>query len=374
MNINALKKNMKIGFIINPIAGMGGSVGLKGTDNLYNEAIKLGAKPVAPSRAMEFLQNSINFLKDHLIITCGNEMGENIIKEIKLVNYQIVHEPKLNTTREDTIECAKSMKNADIIIFVGGDGTARDILNAVDRKNPILGIPSGVKMYSAVFASSPKSGSEILKLFLSGKALVQEREVMDIDEDLYRQNKLSIKLFGYALVPYVPEYVQNSKAEIYSTEEEEDKQGIAEFFIDNMERDVLYLLGPGTTVKKINEILNVESTLLGFDALYNGQIIMKDLNEKMILNLMEKYEKVKIVLTPIGNQGFIIGRGNLQLTEKVLEKFTKDDLIILATPLKLSGINNLLVDLNEKLAEKFVSYHRVIYGYGRIKMVKVLSA
>ncbi|MGC8663690.1 MAG: ATP-NAD kinase family protein [Thermoplasmata archaeon] len=366
---------MKIGFLINPIAGMGGSVGLKGTDNLYEDALKLGAKPVSPSRAREFIMSAKKYLKDHQVITCGKDMGENVLQDSDICNYEIVYEPKKITTRNDTLECAKKLKNANIIIFVGGDGTSRDILDAVDRDVPILGIPSGVKMYSAIFASSPKSGSELLKLFITGNSSLQEREVMDIDEDLYRQNKLVIKLYGYAKVPYYSEYVQNSKAEIYSTEEEEDKQGIAEFFLDTMERDTLYLLGPGTTVKKITEILNLESTLLGFDALYNGKIIMKDLNEKNILDLLQNYKNIKVVLTPIGNQGFIIGRGNLQLTVHVLEKIKKEDIMILATPLKLSGIRNLFIDIdNKEIEKKFEGYYKVIYGYGRIIIMKVLPA
>lgn len=366
---------MKIGFLINPIAGMGGSVGLKGTDNLYEEALKLGAKPVSPERARQFLLLSKDFLLKQEILTCGGSMGEDILNELQFNNLEIVYSPDKKTTSKDTKECVKRMKNASIIVFVGGDGTARDIFEAIDKNIPILGIPSGVKMYSAVFASSPHSASQILKYFIDGQAPLQEREIMDIDEESYRKNRLDIKLFGYAIVPYLPEYIQNSKAEIYSTEEEEDKQGIAEYFIDTMENDVLYLLGPGTTVKKITELLNLDSTLLGFDALYNKKIIAKDLNEKNIIDLFNKFENRKIVLTPIGNQGFIIGRGNLQLTKEVLKYITKDNIIILATPQKLSMIKNLLIDIGDEVLEnRLTGYYKVIYGYGRMTMVKAVRA
>jgi len=365
---------MKIGFIVNPIAGMGGSVGLKGTDNLYDEALRLGAKPVAPEKARQFLIYAMEYVLEHEIISCGGEMGEIILKSLNLKNYEIVYYPGGKTTREDTIECAKILSNSSIIVFVGGDGTARDIVKAIDEKVPILGIPSGVKMYSAVFASSVHAGSETLRFFLEGKAQLMERELMDINEEMYRKNSLDIKLYGYAKVPYVPDYVQNSKAEIYSTEEEEDKQGIAEFFIDTMDMDALYLLGPGTTVKKITELLNLNGTLLGFDALYKGKIIANDLNEKLILELLDKFNKITIVLTPIGNQGFILGRGNLQITERVLEKIRKEDIMILATPSKLSGIKNLIIDIGDQVLEKkFTGYYKVITGYGRMKMYKVIS-
>lgn len=365
---------MKIGFIVNPIAGMGGSVGLKGTDNLYEEAVKLGAKPVSPERAKQFLDFCSDFVKDHEILTCGGPMGENILKEANFKNYSVIYKPAEKTSSEDTLRCAELISKSDIIVFVGGDGTARDIIQAVDKKVPVLGIPSGVKMYSAVFASTIHAGSEILRRFIEGKAQVMEREVMDIDEEMYRNNRLVIKLYGYALVPYVLDYVQNSKAEIYSTEEDEDKQGIAEFIIDTMEKDTLYILGPGTTVKKITELLDQQGTLLGFDAMVNKKIIELDLNEKKILELLDIYKKRKIVLTPIGNQGFIIGRGNLQLTERVLGKIEKEDIILVATPLKLSGIKNLLIDIsNKNIEKKFLGYYKVLVGYGRMKVYKVIA-
>jgi len=363
---------MKIGFIVNPIAGMGGSVGLKGTDNLYEKAIELGAREVSQERAREFLENSKEVLKNFEILTVSGKMGENVLKECGIENFIIVYKTKEKTDRYDTIESARIMlkNNVDILIFVGGDGTARDIVEAVDSKIPVLGIPSGVKMYSAVFTPTPFSAVQILKEFLKNNVSFQEREVMDIDEEKYRMNRLEIKLYGYLKVPYLDDFVQNSKAEIYSTEDEEDKQGIAEFIIDNMENEVTYILGPGTTVKKIQELLGIEYTLLGFDAVKNKKLIGKDLNEKGILTLLNG--KVKIILSPIGNQGFIIGRGNLQLTKEVLKRINREDIIVVSTPLKLQGIKYLLVDTGDRsLDMKFSGYYKVIVGYGRMKIVEV---
>ncbi len=363
---------MILGFIVNPVAGMGGSVGLKGTDNLYEKALDLGAKEISQERAGEFIENSKEILKNFDILTVSGKMGENVLKQYGIKNFKVVYESKERTDRFDTIESAKLMLNygVNILIFVGGDGTARDIVEAVDSKIPVLGIPSGVKMYSAVFTPTPFSACEILKKLIEGNVLFQEREVMDIDEEKYRMNELNIKLYGYLIVPYVENFVQNSKAEIYSTEDEEDKQGIAEFIIDNMEDDVVYILGPGTTVKKIQELLGIEFTLLGFDAVKNKKIIGKDLNESGILKLLN--ENVKIVLSPIGNQGFIIGRGNLQLTKEVLKRIKKEDIIIVSTPLKLQGLKYLLVDTGDRsLDMNFSGYYKVIVGYGRMRVVEV---
>jgi len=186
----------KIGFIVNPIAGMGGKVALKGTDGMEEKAIQLGAKPVAPLRAKEFLKALHG--KFHLY-TCSSHMGENIVRECK-IPAQIIYHCKETTTPKDTKNAAKIMRNLDLLIFVGGDGTARDIIDAIDRDIPLLGVPSGVKMYSAVFAITPHEAAMVTNRFLQGLPVV-EKEVLDIDEDAFRKDILKVSLKGYALVP-----------------------------------------------------------------------------------------------------------------------------------------------------------------------------
>ena len=158
---------MKVGFIINPIAGMGGRVGLKGTDNVLEEAIRRGAKPVAEERAIEFLKN----VKINKFYTCSGPMGENAFSKlndmgIKKIKTEIVYNLKNDvTTAEDTKKSAELMaKIVDIIVFVGGDGTACDIYDAIDAKLPILGVPAGVKMYSAVFAYTPRDAGNFKRI------------------------------------------------------------------------------------------------------------------------------------------------------------------------------------------------------------------
>ncbi len=357
-----------VGFLINPIAGMGGRVGLKGTDGMVEEAIRRGAREISGKRAREFLK-ALGDATDLKILTVAGKMGELVLRDFN-IPYEIVYAPPERTTAKDTKEACRKFvdRGAELIVFVGGDGTARDVVEAVDRKLPILGIPSGVKMYSSVFAISPEKGAEVLKSFLQGSYALRDAEVLDIDEESYRNNVLRIKLFGFAMVPYVEELIQSSKSEYGGEEEEEDKESIAEYIVENMEKDTLYLLGAGTTVAKIAEKLGVEKTLLGIDALYNGKIIAKDLAEKDILHLLEKYHRVKLIITPIGSQGFIFGRGNQQLSGEVLRRIGKENIIVIATPRKLQDLEKLRIDVEGK--ELLQGYYKVLYGYGRYKVMK----
>ncbi|RLI73658.1 hypothetical protein DRO97_07050, partial [Archaeoglobales archaeon] len=177
------KGKKKIGFVVNPIAGMGGKVGLKGTDGKYKEALKLGAKPIAPLKAVEFL----NFLKSYQkmfdLYTYPKMMGEYEALQAgfkPIVVGEICEKTKEETTAEDTKNAAKLLMNSDILVFVGGDGTARDIYEVVKDKIPVLGVPSGVKMHSAVFALNPRAASSVVLNFLRKKTNLELRGVVDI--------------------------------------------------------------------------------------------------------------------------------------------------------------------------------------------------
>ncbi len=367
----------KIGFIVNPIAGMGGAVGLKGTDGkeILKKAIELGAEPVAPRRASVFLRELVRLGIDADFLVAPKAMGEYESKGL-LKQFTVIGEVGEETTAEDTIRIAKEMvdKGADILVFVGGDGTARDVLKSVDTKVPILGVPSGVKMYSGVFAATPQAAASMLKLFIEGKAGIRYVEVLDIDEEAFRENRLSVKLYGYALTPYDPRYVQESKEPTVLTDSELDNQkAIARYVVEEMEKDCLYILGPGTTVKAIADVLGVKKTLLGVDVVYNGKIIAKDVNEKILLNLLNKYDKVKIIVSPIGAQGFIFGRGNQQISSRVLKKVGRNNVIVVATKAKIVHTPVLRVDTGDpELDSLFKGYIRVIIDYREEKMVKVI--
>ncbi len=355
---------MKLGFLINPIAGMGGSVGLKGTDGLVDEALKLGARPIAAERAKKCL-DELNV--DSVILTCSGEMGEAALTSTPL-SFEVVYSYEGISTSEDTKNACKRFveEGIDLLVFCGGDGTARDVYSTVERKIPIIGIPAGVKMHSAVFAISPKGAAQMVELFIEGKAEVRDAEVMDTDEAAYRRNELRMKVFGYARTPYEPVLVQHGKSLFQSVSEEQAKEEIARFAIEFMRDGSLYIMGAGTTIHKIAELLGLgeEKTLLGVDAVKDGKLVGKDMNEQGLLRLLEKEPKVKLLVSPIGAQGFVFGRGNQQLSAHVLEKIRIENVIVLATPHKLAETPFLLVDTgSDELDEQLSGYMSVVSGY-----------
>jgi len=363
----------KIGLVVNPIAGMGGSVGLKGTDgNIVNDAIELGAKPITPERIQTVLRN-IKRKEEIIFIVAPGVMGENYINEQEY-NFKVIGEIGEITTAEDTKRIAKKMleKEVDLIIFCGGDGTARDLYDAIDLKIPVIGVPAGVKMFSSVFALNPYTAAEIVDLFIDGVA-IQEQEVLDINEDSFRNDILDSKLYGYLKVPKLEKYLQDAKkGSVKSKTSQNIKENIALFIIENMERNSIYFLGPGTTVKAITDKLGLKKTLLGIDAIYNSQLIGTDLNEKQILQLIEKYDKSIIIVSPIGGQGFIFGRGNKQFTPKVIKKVGRENIIIIATEDKIKGLKSLKVDTGDlKIDNLLKGYFKVIIDSNEKLLIEI---
>jgi len=359
-------KDYKIGLIVNPIAGMGGSVGLKGTDGyIFQKALEMGAEPITPRRTVEFLSMLENVHRIKFLVA-PDQMGANLMKNLKL-DYSILGEIKHETTSKDTKRIAKSMleERIDLLVFCGGDGTARDIYDAIDMRIPVIAIPSGVKMFSSVFALNPRSAAKILDNFLAKNIETVEREVLDINESSFREGRLDSKLYGYLKVPKIPELIQESKSSSkLGRSAEENKQEIAQDIIEKIENDVLYLIGPGTTVKAITDKLNLPKSLLGIDALYNRKIIASDINEEQILNLLEDYDRVKIILTPIGGQGFLLGRGNKQFTPKVLKKVGKENLIVVSTEEKIRKLDCLRVDTGDYETDNLLKgFTKVVIGF-----------
>ena len=364
----------KIGLIVNPIAGMGGSVGLKGTDGqIYKEAIMMGATPISPIRVSQLLSNIKNKDKITLLVAPG-KMGAEIVKDVG-INFEILGEIGKETTAEDTKRITKQMirKSIDLLIFCGGDGTARDIFDAIGLEKPVVALPAGVKMFSSVFAINPRAAAEIIDRFVEETIETQEKEVLDIDEDLFRKDILQAKLYGYLKVPKILSLIQSGKTGSgVGRTIEENKQEIAQFIIENMKDDILYLLGPGTTIKTITDNFSLPKTLLGIDGIYNNKIVGKDLNEKGILELLQNYKKVKIIISPVGGQGFIFGRGNKQFTPKILNKIGKKNIKIVATKEKMRELDCLRVDTGDIDTDKtLIGYGKVITGYKEELIVKI---
>jgi predicted polyphosphate/ATP-dependent NAD kinase len=368
-----------LAFVVNPIAGMGGRVGLKGTDGVVEEAIKRGATPVSGSKAVRMLvalSSGYDKLAQNIKLkwyTCSHDMGEYSFKSARVpaTDYEVIYRcPSEKTTAIDTKKACDLFLAYDVelIIFCGGDGTARDIYDVVGRKIPLLGIPAGVKMHSGIFGVNPESVAQVLIDFLNGELTVNDAEILDLDEAKYREGEWSIRLYGYATTPHEPTYIQTGKATFEEVPDEDIKMEIAEFIIEKMESspNTVFILGPGSTVQTIGTTIGIDTTLLGLDAVKNKQLIAKDVNEQHLLELISTYDKVELVLSPIGAQGFILGRGNLQLSAEVIKKIGLENIHIISTPSKLARTPVLRVDTGDPeldAAFRNKGYIVVINGY-----------
>ncbi len=382
-----------IGFFINPIAGMGGKVGLKGTDSsvILQEAIKRGAHPIADERAKRFLKQLSEFpeYKNIKFIIPKGIMGEDIFSSLtrstptpfKRVISDILIPSK--TSSQDTYSVSKRLKKlkVDLLIFVGGDGTARDVLAAVGSDFPILGVPSGVKMHSGVFAQGIEKAVHILRKFVNEEVQLIKSEIVDLDEDAFRHNRLSTTIFGVALVPQIPALMQPSKlCSFYDSSEEANINGIIQTYKELIDNDTLYLLGSGSTIKEIAQVFNEEihsqKSLLGIDAVLKQTILGKDLMESEIINLINttKARSIRIVVTIIGMQGFIFGRGNQQLSSEVIKLVGIENIDVIATRSKLENIpeKKLFVDTGDpNLDQELSGYIKVLVDYNTYTMVRV---
>lgn len=366
----------KVGFLVNPIAGMGGAVGLKGTDGrkTLRDAIRKGAKPVSPEKGRRYLEelrsrdNRIEFL------TAPGSMGETIASQARL-QHESIGRVGRTTTSEDSVRIAGLMKKkgTDLIVFCGGDGTARDILTSVGQKFPVLGVPAGVKIYSSVFAINPVAAAESTAAFLSGQIPKRLGEVVDVDEVAFRKNRLSVKLFGYLTTPDSGSLMQGSKSATGSSEDAE-LDAIAEYFVEETDPVGTYILGPGSTTERIAKRLGAKKTILGVDAVKgDGTPLGQDMNEAALLGLVGK-SSAKIVISPIGGQGFLFGRGNQQISPEVLRRVGVNNVTVVASRSKIEALHprRLLIDSgNDEIDRQFRGYRRVITGHREEMVVKI---
>jgi len=367
------ERKHKVGLIVNPVAGMGGSVGLKGTDgDMYKKALELGAEPVTPKRTHDVL-NHIEHKNAITLLVAPGEMGAHYVADLELP-FTVVGEIGEMTSAEDTQRIAHQLvaQGAELLIFAGGDGTARDIYDAVGTEIPVVGVPSGVKVFSAAFALSARAAADMVDAFIEGTGVV-EKEVLDIDEAAFRDNRLASRRYGYLLVPEVQEFLQPGKAASnVSRSSVEHKQEIAASIVEEMDLEVLYLLGPGTTLRAITDQLGLPKTLLGVDAVHAGALVGEDVNEHDILDLFARYEKRAIIVTPIGGNGFIFGRGSKQFTPEVIKSVGREHILVVGTPRKLSDLECLRVDTGDiALDETLDGYIEVTVGYRESMMVEV---
>lgn len=358
----------KLGLIVNPLAGIGGRVGLKGSDGALTveRARELGATPEAPGRAIETLQALSPIREQFELYTYPAEMGEAEARACGFTPIVLGRIEAGRTTAADTRQAALDLRAAgvDLILFVGGDGTARDIYAALGNDYPVLGVPAGVKIHSSVYAINPKRAADVVVEFIQGAITLREMEVMDIDEDQFRLGRVSARLYGYLKVPFEQRFVQRAKAG--SAASAENARPIAMAVVQRMENepDFYYVLGTGTTVRAVGQELGIDKTLLGVDVVYRGELLGKDLNESQLLEILEG-KPARIVVTVIGGQGYIFGRGNQQISPRVIRQVGRENLIVIATQQKLLSLNGpLLVDTGDPDLDRHLSgYTRVITGY-----------
>jgi predicted polyphosphate/ATP-dependent NAD kinase len=353
---------------------MGGSVGLKGTDGeMYEKAQLLNAEPVTPGKTKELLSRVIN-RDEIMILAAPGVMGEEYLDEFDVPS-QVVGEIGEKTSAADTKRIAKQIfdRGAELLVFVGGDGTARDICDAIGSKMPVVAVPAGVKIFSSVFAVSTRAAAEMVDAFVEGTELVEE-EVLDIDEPAFREDRLASKQYGYLVVPEVRRFLQPGKTASSTTLSSKiSKKDVAAYIVDEMDKDTLYLLGPGTTVKAIADEMGLEKTLLGVDAIHAKNLVGKDINEKGILGLFERYQKRKIIVTPIGGNGFIFGRGSKQFSPRVIKQVGKDNILVVGTKEKVNQLDCLRVDTGDRELDEMLSgYHSVWVGCMEAILLKVV--
>lgn len=370
-------RQRRLGLVVNPIAGMGGAVGLKGTDDeLLEQALALGARPAARGRVLATLKAIAT--RDSslpIIVTSSGEMGAEVAAAAGF-DTDIVHVAASDRTlAEDTRSAAREIarRGVDLLLFAGGDGTARNLLEAVERRVPILGIPCGVKMHSAMFAVTPRAAADVARAFLAARdpeRLLHYAEVMD--RMCGGGSAASPELFGFVRTPRVASLVAAAKS-----------GPSADALLDGACRRAarlamdsrVSLVGPGSTMQRVKQNLGVYGTLLGVDAFSNGVPLGLDVNEQDILALVED-RAARIIVSIVGGQGFLFGRGNQQLSSRVIRAVGKENIVIVASSEKLSGLSHdgLRVDTGDELLdEEFTGYLSVMTGATRHAMMPVRS-
>jgi predicted polyphosphate/ATP-dependent NAD kinase len=365
---------MKIGFVINPLAGIGGAVALKGSDGkaTVEQALARGAIPQAENRALLAMQTMISKTPaDDVQFYCAaNNMGENVLQQLALPCH-VIYQGEQQSSATDTKNAIREFveQGVDLIVFAGGDGTARDVLdvlvNELHSSIPVIGIPAGVKIHSAVYALTPVYAGELISLLIAGEAMtLQEVQVMDLDEEAFRHDQVKTECYGYLSVP-----VDDTRMQLIKqgglNHHEIAVQDIASDIIETMEADVFYLIASGSTTAEIMDQLMLDNTLLGVDIVYNQQLIASDVDENTILKTI-KDKPAKVVLTIIGGQGHIFGRGNQQISAQVIRQLGKENIIIIATNEKLRSLDKrpMICDSgNVELDKQLAGLYSVITGY-----------
>ena len=387
---------MRLGLVVNPDAGLGGKLGYKGSDGRAKEARNAGAIDRSGPRMNEALANLDELLSGSLnrtsakptIVCYSGRMGSTWLIKTDSFDLEIIGETPVETSADDTIRLVDDLIDAGIdgILYAGGDGTTRDIANALKisenngkmeaTKTPLIGVPAGVKMHSGCFATTPKAAAEVTLAFILGDLMVAITEIMDLDEEVYLKGEWRVRMYAEAYTPSSPKYMQGAKEQVERESEAETIEGMADHVKNLIEDDdsLMVIFGSGGTMRQIGKHLGYELTLLGIDIYENGNI-HNDLNEQGLLELIKNHTgKVQLLLSPMGGQGFLIGRGNLQLSADVLREIGIENILGIATPAKLLGLSSVRVDTGDATLDaefqtrKFI---KLLQGYRVTRVIRV---
>lgn len=370
-----MSNTFRLGVIINPLAGLGGSVALKGSDGVAAEAMARGAEPKAHLRLAQALEVILPYRDKVELITASGAMGEEVALQLGF-NHQVAYHSAVETEARDTQDAVRAIQasGVDLLLFAGGDGTARDIFAVVDETLPVLGVPAGVKIHSGVYGITPHASGMVIKLLLDGELVsLMTGDVMDIDEVAFRQGTVKARRFGEMLVPAEPRYIQAVKMGGKEVDELV-LSDIAAHVIEQME-DELFIMGSGSTVAAVMQELGLANTLLGVDLIAHRQLVGSDLTASELLELTQD-RQCKLVITLIGGQGHILGRGNQQLSSRLIRAVGKENIIILATKTKLKALEGrpLIVDSGDpELDAELCGYYKVVTGYRDYVMYQVAN-
>ncbi len=359
----------RLGLVINPWAGVGGPAALKGSDQVADAAMAKGSYQRASDRTKTALKALGQFANQVQLITASGDMGEDLCVEMGFDVEVAYHANNSPTIAQDTIDAAKAISKlgVDLLVFVGGDGTARDIANAIDHTQPVLGIPSGVKMHSSVYALSPQAAGELIVHLMQAEFVsLKEQEVRDIDEQAFREGRVRARHYADLSVPELGGYLQSVKQGGIE-QEELVIQEIADYVQEIIEHDALLIAGPGSTTRDILENWHLSGTLLGVDVVVDGEIVAHDVDHQQLKAIVATHEgPVYVMVTAIGGQGHIFGRGNQVIDASIIKTIPRENLLIVASRTKLKTFEGrpMIVDTNDtELDKQLKGFLPVIAGY-----------
>ncbi len=370
-----LASDMRLAVVVNPDAGLGGRLGFKGSDGRAAEARAAGAEDRAGPRMRQCLEKLSELAREPIeILAWDGRMGGDWIPG----EYTSTGKTPDTTDATSTSEFIKA-HTPDLFLYAGGDGTTRDIVEALgDREIPLVGVPGGVKMHSGCFATTPKAAAEVVWSFFTGDLMVARTEVMDLDEEVYRKGEWKVKMYGEAFTPASPRWMQGAKEQVQRESEEETLEAMSLHIANLVEEnpDLMLVWGSGGTLRQMCKQIGHDSTLLGIDIQHAGKMY-NDLNESGLLEIINEHQgEIKLLLSPMGGQGFLIGRGNLQLSPEVLRSIGTNNILGIATPAKLLGLNELRIDTGDEDLDAEIrakKYLKVLQGYRTTRVIRVAN-